>query len=115
MSKYLVKGTEIFNGVIPRYEPANWIKIRHYSKQVTINANDNPAFNLGYISAPIGYTFIGIIPEENGFGDQWQVTYATYSGAVFAKTKSWYNASLTGNLRCYAVYIKTDIYNSINL
>ena len=115
MSKYLVKGTEIFNGVIPRYEPANWIRIRKYSQTVLIGGNSNASVTLGALNTPSGYTFVGVIPYSNGYGDQWTVTYALYGQNIVAKVKSWYGGDLTSQISCYAVYIKTDIYNSINL
>lgn len=88
------------------------IKYKSFSKKVTISANANGAVSLGTLSTPNGYTFIGILPLENGYGDQWLVTYSLYGGAVYAYYKSWYGASLTGTLRCTAIFINTSYITS---
>ncbi len=88
-------------------------KIKKYSKSITVSANGMTTVNMGTLSVPSGYTFVGILSYENGYGDQWVVSYCRYSGNVQATVHSKYNASLTNSLTCYVLYIKTDVYNTI--
>lgn len=89
-------------------------KIKKYSKQVQIGANAFVNTNMGSSSNITGYTRLGVLPQENGYGDQWLVSYSIYSSnQIQAVIHSKYNSTLTAILVCYVIYIKTDVYNSI--
>lgn len=93
----------------------NIFRIRRYSQSVTISANGNLGVNMGSLDTPSGYTYIGCVAEKNGYGDQWVISYALYGSSIFAKVHSFYGASLTSEISCYAIYVKDDIYNTIKL
>lgn len=89
-------------------------KLKRYSKSVTIGANAFTNINMGSSADITGYTRVGVIGRENGYGDQWLVSYTIYSNnQVQAMVHSKYTSSLTASLVCYVVYMKTDVYNSI--
>lgn len=85
-------------------------KIQLLTKDITVSANATPAYNLGDYSLPEGYTYAGIIPIANGFGDQWTVTYGNYGGnAIYAKVKNWYNTNLSAVLKCNVLFLRSDL------
>lgn len=83
-------------------------KFQSVNQQVTIGANGNVGSPIANINTPEGYTILGILPLENGYADQWQVTYAVYRNQVFAYIKSYYAQQLTAFLKCTVIYIKSD-------
>lgn len=108
-------GTEL-DPNIPRYEKLknninSLFKYKLFSKAVLIGGNANVAVNMGKLNTPAGYTFIGLLSMNGGYGDQWQVTYSLYGTAIFAYVKSYYNSDLSNTIRCMAVFVKTDYYN----
>lgn len=93
---------------------SSMIKIRRLVKTVSIPVNANASFNMGSLAAPSGYEYVGILPVENGYGDQWQVTYAKYGpNGVFAYVKSYYGATLQASLQCNVVFIKSGLFSYI--
>lgn len=115
MSKYLVnkKIKKIFNGIIPRYEEekqrlSNLFIFDTYSAEVTMPANGVETHRFPNFVVPTGYTFVGFLTKENGYGDQWTVTYSIYDNRVCAKIKNWYNGQLTAKLNCTAMFVKSD-------
>lgn len=82
------------------------------TKSVTMPANSNKAFDMGAITAYSGYTLMGFLPQDNGYGDQWTVTYARYGSEnhLYAYVKSYYGASLNATLKCVVVYAKNGTY-----
>lgn len=85
-------------------------KIQLLTKDITVSANATPAYNLGDYTLPEGYTYAGIIPIANGFGDQWTVTYGNYGGnAIYAKVKNWYNTNLSAVLKCNVLFLRSDL------
>lgn len=81
---------------------------------MTVGVNANMTVSMGSIATPSGYEFVGIIPVENGYGDQWQVTYAKYgANGVFAYIKSYYGATLQAGLQCNVVFIKSGLFSYI--
>ena len=101
----LWKGTaqEMANALTPP------IKIQKFSKSVTIGANAFTTTDLGTISVPTGYNFLGIVANENGYGDQWLVSYSWYGGKCQAMIHSRHNASLTKTLIARAIFIRSDL------
>ena len=83
-------------------------KFQNVNQQVTIGANGNVGSPIANINTPEGYTILGFLPLENGYADQWQVTYAVYQNQVFAYIKSYYAQQLTAFLKCTVIYIKSD-------
>lgn len=88
-------------------------KIKKYTGSITVGGNAFQTLNMGSLSSISGYTFVGILPNQNGFGDQWVVSYGLYGGNVQAMVHSGYSGSLTANLTCYVIWVKTDYYNTI--
>lgn len=108
-------GTQI-NPKIQQYEDfvndySNLFKFQHFSLPVYIGANANVSASVGQIHTPSGYTLLGILPLENGYSDQWQVTYSRYGTGVQAYIKSYHSSDLQATLQCVAVYVKTNYYN----
>lgn len=89
--------------------PKNWLKIRKIEQSVTIGANGFTNIDFGTLTIPNGYTYIGVVTEENGFGDQWLVSYAKYGDNLVAVVHSKYNVSLNGTLKCKVLFIKTSL------
>lgn len=93
-------------------EQSDIFKFVKYSLGVYLGANSNGSVSMGTLKTITDYTYIGIIPIDNGYGDQWQITYARYGNSVQAYLKSYYGAGLSGNLECMVVYVKTSYYNN---
>lgn len=92
-----------------------WFRIRKYSTSATVGANAIATVNMGSVSIPSGYTFVGVVNNSSGYGDQWLVSYSLYNNNIQAMVRSKYSSSLTNTLVCYAIYVKTDFYNTILL
>lgn len=88
------------------YQPK--IKLKLYQGSITVGGNSFGTTNLGSLNTPSGYTFVGLIPNSSGYGDQWVVSFSLYSGNVQAMVHSRYSSSLTNTLKAYALFIKTD-------
>ena len=55
-------------GYINNYNSA--FKFKSLSKTTTINANEFTSVDFGVLAIPDGYTYCGVIPEDNGYGHQ---------------------------------------------
>ena len=64
-------------------------------------ANSLPAFS--------GYTLEGIMSYNNGFGDQFLVSYAVYGTKLLAYVKNHHPAELTFSLGCTLLYLRDDL------
>ena len=117
MNEVLKDGSgKILDPNIPRYENFkknvnSLFKFQHFSLPVYIGANANVSASIGQIHTPSGYTLLGVLPLENGYSDQWQVTYSRYGTGVQAYIKSYHSSDLQATLQCVAVYVKTNYYN----
>ena len=111
------KDEKILDPNIPRYEKFknkmdDVFKFQELGKAVEIGANWNGSVDMGEYQTPEGYKYLGVITNESGYGDQWQVTYGQYGGShIYAYIKSYFNGNLTASVRCRAIYVKTDYYN----
>ena len=111
------KSGKILNPNIPRYENLkddvnDLFKFENIvSGNIDVPANANRAINIGTYHTPSGYTLLGFIPKSAGWGDQWQVTFCSYSGNVWAYIKSYYATQLTSTVSCTVVYVKSDYYS----
>lgn len=64
-------------------------------------ANSLPAFE--------GYTLEGIMSYNNGYGDQFLVSYAVYGTKLLAYVKNHHPAELTFSLGCTLLYLRDDL------
>lgn len=97
---------DIFTQLLENFN--SLFKFQSVNQQVTIGANGNVGSPIANINTPEGYTLLGILPLENGYGDQWQVTYCSYQNQVYAYIKSYYGQQLSAFLKCTVIYIKSD-------
>lgn len=97
---------DIFTQLLENFN--SLFKFQNVNQQVTIGGNGNVGSPIANINTPEGYTILGILPLENGYGDQWQVTYSVYQNQVYAYIKSYYAQQLTAFLKCTVIYIKSD-------
>lgn len=88
-------------------------KLQIMKQSLTVEANAFVNITMGKLNTPNGYTYVGVIPNSNGYGDQWLVSYGSYSGNIVAMVHSKYPAALSAGLTCLAVFIKSDYYNKI--
>lgn len=90
-------------------------RFRKYIKNITVGANGMTTTNMGSVNAPDGYTYLGCIANNNGYGDQWVVSYAEYGGSIYAMIHSKWGASLSSNITCYAIYINNNVKDTMIL
>lgn len=90
-------------------------KFQFFSKSVTVNSKSVYFTNLGALTMPEGYTFLGLLPCMGGYGDQWQVGFTRYGNNVLSQIYSYYTATLTSGISCYAIYVRTDMYNLMTI
>ena len=64
-------------------------------------ANSLPSFS--------GYTLEGIMSYNNGYGDQFLVSYAVYGTKLLAYVKNHHPAELTFSLGCTLLYLRDDL------
>lgn len=88
-------------------------KLRRKSATVQMAANTIMEKALDTVTAITGYTVVSILPFENGYGDQWIVSYSFYGGRVYAMIHNKYSSALTSTLVYYILYIRTDIYDKL--
>ena len=86
-------------------------KFQFFSQTVTVNSKSVYFSNLGTLTMPEGYTFLGLLPCMGGYGDQWQVGFTRYNTSVFSQIYSYHTTALTSGISCYAIYVRTDMYN----
>lgn len=84
-------------------------KFRLFSSSATVPANGEISINLGVPNAPSGYEYLGCIPYQSGYGDQWVISYGLYQDSIYAKIISTWGSPLTSTISCYVVYIKSSI------
>ena len=90
----------------------NFLKFKMMEKSnVTVSGNSSTSVDVGTFTIPDGYTFIGILPINNGYGDQWIVSYCRYNNSCVAMIDNHYTDSLTSQLRCCVLFVKTDYFN----
>ena len=82
------------------------IKIVTLQQAMTIGAGEFTSVNIGAIPNYDDYTFIGIMNDTNGYGDQWLISYSSYGGNVVAMVHSKYGGILSSAITCKLLYIK---------
>ncbi len=87
-------------------------KFKKYEKEVTMNGTSSKAVTMGSFSVPEGYTYVGCIANENGYGDQFLVTYSKYGENITAMVHNQFASNLTKTLKCIVIYVKEDYYNA---
>lgn len=89
----------------------NFMRIIGCQKTITIPTGDSSQilFALPTIS---GYNFAGIMTYNQGYADQWLISYGAYGGNIVAEIRSKYPADLTNVIEVRLLYLKSD-YNSI--
>lgn len=91
----------------------DFLKIVELKTIVTVGANTTVSAQVGAIPSIEGYTCLGVLPYVNGYGDQWIVSYAKYNGDyIYAMIHSKYSSSLTADIICRLIYIKTTYYDN---
>ena len=84
-------------------------KFKTLSVPISIAGNGHAAFQMGWLDQTGGYSYLGILSKESGYGDQWQITYSLYQGnKIYADVKNNYSQTLSSSIACTVVYIKSD-------
>ncbi len=84
-------------------------KFKTLSVPIDIAGNATASFQVGWLDEPEGYTYLGVISKESGYGDQWQITYSLYQGnKIFAVVRNNYSQTLSNTITCTVIYIKSD-------
>lgn len=87
-------------------------KFKKYEKEVTMNGTSSKAVAMGSFSAPEGYAYLGCVANENGYGDQFLVTYSKYGENITAMVHNQFASNLTKTLKCIVIFVKEDYYNA---
>ena len=84
-------------------------KFQTLSVPIEIAGNGHASFQMGWLDTTDGYSYLGILSKESGYGDQWQITYSLYQGnKIFAVVRNNYSQTLSNTITCTVVYIKSD-------
>lgn len=87
----------------------NLFKFQTLSVPIEIAGNGHAAFQMGWLDETEGYSYLGILSKESGFGDQWTITYSLYQGnKIYADVRNNYSQTLSSSITCTVVYIKSD-------
>lgn len=87
-------------------------RFRKFEKSMTVPANGMSALDMGDVNVPSGYSYLGCIPIQCGYSDQWVMSFSKYdNNHIIAMAHSKWGAQLTHNVSCYAVYIKDTLKN----
>lgn len=87
-------------------------KFKKYEKEVTMNGTSSKAVTMGSFINIEGYTYLGCIANENGYGDQFLVTYSKYGENITAMVHNQFASNLTKILKCIVIFVKEDYYNT---
>lgn len=87
-------------------------KFKKYEKEVTMNGTSSKAVTMGSFIDIEGYTYLGCIANENGYGDQFLVTYSKYGENITAMVHNQFASNLTKILKCIVIFVKEDYYNT---
>lgn len=84
-------------------------KFQTLSVPIEIAGNGHASFQMGWLDETEGYSYLGILSKESGFGDQWTITYSLYQGnKIFADVRNNYSQTLSSSITCTVIYIKSD-------
>lgn len=87
----------------------NLFKFQTLSVPIEIAGNGHASFQMGWLDKTEGYSYLGILSKESGFGDQWTITYSLYQGnKIYADVRNNYSQTLSSSITCTVVYIKSD-------
>lgn len=87
----------------------NLFKFQTLSVSIEIAGNGHASFQMGWLDETEGYSYLGILSKESGFGDQWTITYSLYQGnKIFADVRNNYSQTLSSSITCTVIYIKSD-------
>lgn len=107
-------GLQVLGEVVPSMSDINsLIKLKRYTGTVSVGAGSTSTGSLGNLTSIDGYTYVGIIPQQTGYADQWLVNFSSYSGKVQYMVRNYYSGTLSASISCYVLYMKTSYYNSI--
>lgn len=107
-------GLQVLGEVVPSMSDINsLIKLKRYTGTVSVGAGSTSTGSLGNLTSIDGYTYVGIIPQQTGYADQWLVNFSSYSGKVQYMVRNYYSGTLSTSITCYVLYMKTSYYNSI--
>ena len=94
-----------------KYNVNDLFKFQFFSTSVYIGGMAKVSTVMGKLKIPTNYTFLGVIAVNNGYGDNWQVTYSKYGDDVVAYVDSYINTALNSTLQCIAIFAKSEYYN----
>lgn len=84
-------------------------KFQTLSVPIEIAGNGHASFQMGWLDETEGYSYLGILSKESGFGDQWTITYSLYQGnKIYADVRNNYSQTLSSSITCTVVYVKSD-------
>ena len=87
----------------------NLFKFQTLSVPIAIAGNAHAAFQMGWLDQTGGYSYLGILSKESGYGDQWQITYSLYQdNKIYADVRNNYSQTLSSSISCTVVYVKSD-------
>lgn len=90
------------------------LKFQEFEKDVTIDSNEYKSVTMGALEIPADYIFLGCIAVNNGYADQFIVSYSNYGSNIVAIVHNRYVVQLSNKLKCKAIFIKKEYYNKVN-
>lgn len=82
------------------------IKTQTFTGTVSLPGKGEGSLNMGALKVPTGYTYIGAVAIDSGYGDQFLCSFQRYGSNMLCTVKNLFLSELTGNVTCKALFLK---------
>ena len=84
------------------------IKTQTFSGNVNLPSKGEGNIDMGALSVPSGYTYIGVLPNYSDYGDQFLTSFKKYGSHIFCVVRNVYSTTLQGKVACTALFMKNN-------
>lgn len=86
----------------------SFIKTQTFSGNVKLPSKGEGNIDMGALSVPSGYTYIGVLPNHSDYGDQFLTSFKKYGSHIYCVVRNVYGATLQGKVTCTALFMKNN-------
>ena len=87
----------------------NLIKTQTFSGNVNLPSKGEGNIDMGALSIPSGYTYIGVLPNYSDYGDQFLTSFQKYGSHIYCVVRNVHGTTLQGKVTCTALFMKNNI------
>ena len=82
------------------------IKTQYFTARINLPAGGAGNVDMGYLSVPSGYTYIGAISKDSDYGDQFLCSFQRYGDHMYVVARNTFAGQLAGEVSCTALFLK---------